>query len=349
MKYVGVDYHKRYSHVTVLAETGGVVERRRIENDPSAWSALLGKIGDRSKVVVEAGRNVMWIHDLLEEHADDVVVAHPMKVKAIASAKIKTDAIDSRVLAELLRADLIPPAHVASRAVRPARDVLRQRLFLVRLRTQLKNRIHVLVDRHPEWVRPPAANTDLFGRTGRQWLAELRLPGEEQKLLAQDVELLDVFDQNIRTSERWIARVSRGNAVVIRLRTIPGIGAFFSALLWAEIDGIDRFPTPGHLHAYAGLVPSTYASGGKTFHGRITKQGNKWIRWAMIEAVQPAIVHDWELRRFYEHLKARKGANVAKVATARRLLTLVYRVWKDNRPYQTRYILGSPRTATSQS
>ncbi len=118
------------------------------------------------------------------------------------------------------------------------------------------------------------------------------------------------------------------------MQTIPGIGRAFALLIVSEIDNIDRFSKPKKLHAYAGLVPSTYSSGGRTFNGRIIKGGNKYLRWAMVEAIWPAIQKDVDLNEFYYGLAGRKGANPAKVATAKRLLTIVYRVLKDNREYR---------------
>ena len=103
-----------------------------------------------------------------------------------------------------------------------------------------------------------------------------------------------------------------------------------------EIDDISRFRDDKKLCAYAGLVPSTYASGGKVFHGRITKTGNKWLRWTFIEAVQPAITSDADLYTYYQRLKIRKGANAVRVASARRLLTIVYRVLSQERLYERR-------------
>lgn len=104
----------------------------------------------------------------------------------------------------------------------------------------------------------------------------------------------------------------------------------------AEIDDIARFHSSAKLAAYAGLVPSTYASGGKTWHGRITKQGNKWLRWAFVEAVTPAVASDPDLKLYYERLKTSKGANRAKVATARRLLTIAFQLLRDGRSYERR-------------
>ena len=126
-----------------------------------------------------------------------------------------------------------------------------------------------------------------------------------------------------------------------RLKTIPGIGEFFALLIRHEIDKIERFPGSNKLCSYAELVPSTYSSSGKTYHGRIIKQGNKYLRWALIEAVIPAIRKDAQIRSYYYSMKAKKGSNSAKVATARRLLKIVYQVWKENRFYK----IESLRTA----
>ncbi len=118
------------------------------------------------------------------------------------------------------------------------------------------------------------------------------------------------------------------------LKTIPGIGKFFAVLIAYEVDDIGRFAHEKKFFSYIGIVPSTYASGGRTFHGRLTKQGNKYLRWALIEAVWPAIRADRELRCYYERIKQKKGPNPAKVATARRLATIVYRVLSRKRPYR---------------
>jgi transposase len=110
-----------------------------------------------------------------------------------------------------------------------------------------------------------------------------------------------------------------------RLKSVPGFGDILSSLVKVEIGDISRFHSSSHLCSYAGLVPSTYSSGGKTRHGKITKQGNKWLRWATIEAVIPATSSNTEIHQFYNRIKRQKGSKAAKVATARRLLTIVYR------------------------
>jgi transposase len=334
MHYVGVDYHKKSSYVTVVDERGRVVREGQIANSREAVAGALAGIEGEMSAVLEAGRNWPVMYDWLEELVDGVTLAHPGKVRVIAEAKVKTDRIDSRMLAQLLRADLIPTVYVPGEVTQEQRRQLRQRMFLVRLRTMLKNRIHILIDRHPELSAKAQGFSDLFGKAGRQWLSQLSVPGVDAQLLGEDLELLEIIEARVKASDGWVSQLSRRDERAKLLVTIPGIGDFFALLLAVEIDDVHRFSRPQKLCAYAGVVPSTYASGGYVHHGRITKQGNKWIRWACIEAVYPAIRKDPALAAMYERLKAAKGANVAKVAVAKRLLTIAYRLLTEGRRYR---------------
>jgi transposase len=235
-----------------------------------------------------------------------------------------------------LRTDLLPEAHVRPKEDRSIQQALRQRLFFVRVQTMVKNRIHVLIDRQVTVRETAQGFTDLFGKAGMEFLRTVELPAQERELLDGDLALLEAVRERIAESNEVIKELSRGDEGVSLVKTIPGFGAFLSVLVTKEIGGIGRFATAEKLCSYAGLVPSVYASGGKSYTGRITKQGNKWLRWALVEAVVPAIRADAGLRGYYERIKRRKGANSAKVATARRLLTIVYRCLKDNRVYEKR-------------
>lgn len=338
MYYIGIDAHRRYSQLTVMKEDGRIVNRHRINNDRKSIKETLSAYSDNSgsKAVLESGWNWGMMHDMFKEYVDDVKVAHPLKVKAIAEARIKTDKISADTLAHLLRADLIPECYVRDGNSRRIQQVLRQRLFLVRMQTMVKNRIHNLVDRQEDIREEAQGYTDLFGTKGMQFLRSAELPVLERKLLDGQLELLEALRTRIKSVESILEQLKENDEVVEHLKTIPGLGKFFAMLLRHEIDKIERFPTSDKLCSYAGLVPSTYSSGGKTFHGKIIKQGNKYIRWALIEAVVPAIRSDAQLRAYYYSMKAKKGSNSAKVATARRLLKIVHQVWRENRTYKTK-------------
>jgi transposase len=334
MHYVGVDYHKKSSYVTMVDERGRVVKEGQIANTREAVAAFLNGRAEGTSAVLEAGRNWPVMYEWLEELVEEVTLAHPAKVRVIAEAKVKTDRIDAKMLAQLLRADLIPTAYVPGKVTQEQRRQLRQRMFLVRLRTMLKNRIHILIDRHPELSAKAQSWSDLFGKAGREWLAQVSVPGVDAHLLCEDLELLEIIEARVKASDGWVSQLARTDLRAQLLATLPGIGDFFAVLLAVEIDEVRRFSRAQKLCAYAGVVPSTYASGGYVHHGRITKQGNKWIRWACIEAVYPAIRKDPALAGIYERLKAAKGANVAKVAVAKRLLTIAYRLLTEGRPYR---------------
>lgn len=192
----------------------------------------------------------------------------------------------------------------------------------------------LVFDRYPEEAKQFKPQTDLFGKAGREQLKQIKLSEIDRIIVDRECDFIDELNAHIKSTEGTIKTLVKSNGDVKRLMTIPGVGQFTAWLLVAELDEIERFRNAKKLAAYAGLVPSTYSSGGKTFHGRIIKGGNKYIRWAMVEAIIPAVRKDEELREDYERIKSRKGYNKAKVAVARKLLTIVYHVLKEKRTYQ---------------
>jgi len=335
MNYIGVDYHKKYSYIVVKNEDGRVEGRGTVNNTKEEIQQFLESYRS-GMAVVEATRNWGLIYDWLDEVLDDVTLAHPLKVKAIAEARIKTDKISADILADLLRADLLPRAYAPGKQTREIKNILRQRMFFVRVQTMVKNRIHDILDRHPEVLSQTPEASDLFGAAGMQWLGQKVLPGEDNRLLTSELELFKFLKEKISQSNGTVKKLAKGDARARLLQSIPGIGPFFSVLILYEIDDISRFRDEKKLCAYAGLVPSTHASGGKVFHGRITKTGSKWLRWAAIEAAQTAVRSDSEFHAYYQRIRIRKGTNAAKVATARRLLTIVYRLLRQGRFYERR-------------
>ncbi|MDX0409143.1 IS110 family transposase [Sinorhizobium medicae] len=328
--HIGVDYHTSYSHLVVQDSSGKTLRSGRVKNDRQSLGGFLERYRQNSHAVVEATRNWMVIYDWLDEICDDVVLAHPLKVKAIADAKIKTDKTDATVLAHLLKADLAPEAWAPNPRSRDLRVALRERMFYVRLRTMTKNRIVTVFDRYPEQTAQLKQLGDLFGKAGRIQLAQVNVSEIDRIQIDHGLAFIGDIDVHIKQSEATIRAMTKANGNVKLLKTIPGIGEFFARLIDAEIDDIARFRNPKKLAAYAGLVPSTYSSGGK-----IIKQGNKWLRWAFVEAVTPAIVSNAQLRAQYEQLKFR-GVNKARVAIARKLLTIAFQILRDQRAYEPR-------------
>ena len=325
MNYLGLDFHKKFSFATIITEEGEI-KREKIMNRMDSFKEFLHPYKE-TVAVVEACWNWPVAVDLLEGLVDKVLLAHPSKLRAIAEARIKTDSIDSETLAYLRRADLIPQAYLRNKENLRKQKVLRSRSFYVKLRVRIKNRIHALIGAQIEEIRETAKGyTDLFGKRGLEWLRGLILPAPDDKILNGLLTVYSILCEEIRKSDKLVLEIVGSEEKCQLLKSIPGIGDYFSALIATEIGDIQRFSSASKLCSYAGLVPSTHASGGKIWYGRLTKQGNKWLRWAMVEAVIPAIRTNGELRSYYERIRYKKGPKAAKIATARRILTIVYRV-----------------------
>ena len=180
MLYVGVDAHKSTSQFTITNEAGEVLRRKRVASTQEGFQSALAGLNAPLKSVLEASYSWGPMYDWLEEMSEEVLLAHPLKVRAIASARIKNDRIDSEVLTHLLRTNLIPTAHAPSREIRALRRILRQRMFLIQVRTMLRNRVRALLAQHS--VKLPD-DVDLYTRSGRAWLEGVQLPGSDAQLL----------------------------------------------------------------------------------------------------------------------------------------------------------------------
>jgi transposase len=333
LNYVGIDYHRQYSHLTVMDQQGQVLRSGRVANLRSEIEKFLGGL-ETMEAVIETGRSSYAMVDVLGEIGLAVKIAHPFEVKAIARAKIKTDKRDSEVLAHLLRMNMIPEVYQRSPENRKAQRVLRQRAFYVSAMTALKNRVYALLAQQKEEVRERLAKvTNIFSVKGREMILGLDLPLDDRSLLEALLKTYRHLETRIKESTELVEKLFEQIREAQLIRTIPGFGKYLSVLVAVEIADLTRFPDPAHLHAYAGVIPSTRSSGDRTYHGKIIKAGNRWLRWAAVEAVWPAIRSDFDLRRFYDRIARGKGANKAKVATARRLLTIVYKVWKEGRHF----------------
>jgi transposase len=285
--------------------------------------------------VLEAGRSSYVMADLLRELGGEVKIANALQVKAIAHARIKTDKRDSRMLAHLLRADLIPEVYQRKAWNRRAQRVIRLRAYWVRKQTEVKNKIRVLLAQQREDVRLEVEKREsgLFSSPGLEFVAKLPLESREKEILRDLVQGYEETQAHIKKSDGLVKTLYEEMEEAPRIDTVPGFGKTLSVLVAVEIADVKRFPRAADLHSYAGLIPSTHSSGERTHHGSITKQGSSWLRWAALEAVYPAVKKDLVLRTMYSRLARRKGPNVAKVAVARRLLTIVYRILTEKREY----------------
>jgi transposase len=321
--------------MTVLDQEGQVQKTARLPNLRRYVEPFLEPLGRDFMAVIEAGRSSYVMAELLRELGGKVKMANPVQVKAIAHARIKTDKRDARTLADLLRADLIPEVYQRGEWNREAQRVIRLRAFWISLQTQVKNKIRVLLAQQREEVRLEVERREggLFSRRGQELLKGLELKGKDREVLRLLLSGYQKFEEYVKESAGLVRDLYGELPEAQLIDTVPGFAETLSVLVAVEIADIRRFPRVEALQAYAGLIPSTHSSGDKSYHGRIIKQGNTWLRWALVEAVYPAIKKDLGLAFFYQRLVRRKGPNVAKVATARRLLTIIYRMLTQRRPY----------------
>lgn len=327
-----MDLHKNSSSFCVKDYEGNIVKQEKVLTDKNQIRSFMLSLGQPVSIVLEPVSQWYTYADMLQELGNEVHLAHPMKVKAIASARIKTDKIDASVLADLLRANLLPEAYFANKEVRSWKETVRFRASLLNLRSQVKNKVHAILHKHA--LRHNFS--DLFGKGGRIWLSNLTLEEPFKTNLTQYLSLIDFLTKQIDEAEVLVERQVVEHPQAKLLTSIPGIRYVSALTIMAEIGDINRFPSAKQLMGYAGLVPSTYSSGDITRHGKITKTGSKWLRYIMIETAHHQVMCKSRpgFGSYYLAIKQRKGSGTAAVATARKLLAVVWRMLKDNREFQ---------------
>ena len=329
MRFIGLDVHQRYCEGYEIG-SNGQKRRFRLANTREAWEEFGKTLDQDTRIVMEATSNAFWIYDILSAYPGQVVVANPLKTRAIAEARIKTDALDAKILAQLLAADFIPTTWVPAKNEYELRVLLHHRIRLAKIRTMLKNKIHAALIRNG--LNPPC--TDLFGKKGRLFLERISLPETDQIVMISCLKLLDHVQREIDELEGEIYDKAKDAPNVRLLIGIPGINVLSALTILAEIGDIKRFPTPKKLTSYAGLVPSVHQSGKTRHTGSITKAGRSTLRWILVQCAQRGIRSASDLQSFYLRLKAKKGHKIAIVATARKLLTIIWAVLTKEEEYK---------------
>jgi transposase len=296
--YVGMDLHKNYLQVAVMDEKGKVIKNSKIDNDIQKIGGFFDQINkinknddgknchNHQKIVMES--SCVWynIYEYLSEERNlDVILSNPIKTRAIASAKIKTDKIDAVKLASLLRGGFISECYVPNKKTMELRELVRHRIALVRMRTRLKNKIHGIM--LMKGMRVNNNNNNSTARFTIEYINKLHALNDYR--INAYIHLIDSFDHEIKQVSKQIAAYAQEDDIARLLVTIPGIGYYSALLLISEIGDINRFTDSNHLCSYAGLIPSTHSSGGITYHGNITKTGSKYLRWIMVECVRSHI------------------------------------------------------------
>jgi transposase len=323
-QYVGIDLHRRRSVIVRMTPAGEHLGTPvRIDNDPVTLAGEVAKWGEAPEVVLEATYGWYWAADVLTDAGAIVHLAHPLGVKGFAYRRVKNDPRDAADLADLLRMGRLPEAWLAPPAARELRELVRHRCKLVALRSGLKAQVHAVLAK--QGVHVPV--TDLFGVGGRQLLDGLALDGPFHGRVHSLRRLVEAVGFEIDLWTKAVAAQLTGHPGYTAIQAIPGVGPVLAAIFVAEIGDVTRFERPQQLCSWAGMTPRHRESDTKIVRGRITKQGNRLVRWAAVEAVQK--LYGGAIGATRTRLTERRGANIAKVAAARKLLTLVYYGLRD--------------------
>ncbi|MBO0808516.1 MAG: IS110 family transposase [Actinobacteria bacterium] len=324
---VGMDLHRRRSVLVRMTPDGRRLGTARIANSPAELRREVARAGRRPRVVLEACYGWYWAADVLAAAGAEVHLAHPLGVKAFTYRRVKNDERDAADLADLLRMGRLPEAWIAPREVRELREVTRYRHKLVGLRTSCKDQVHAVLAK----LGIPVTHSDVFGAAGPAWLDGLGLPQPYAGKVTSLRQLAGALSAEIIMLDGVIADLLAGHRGYQVIQQLPGIGPVLAAVIVAETGDITRFGNAGQLCCWAGLTPRHRESDLKVIRGHVSKQGSRVLRWAVIEAIQrqPAGTRPRQAR---DAIIARRGSgarNIAKVAAARQLLTLVFYGLRD--------------------
>lgn len=329
MRIIGLDVHRSFAEVAIL-ENGKLRSGGRIVLQHEPVVAFARTLRADDEVVLEATGNSAILVRLIAPFVRRVVVANPVQVRAIAWAKVKTDKIDAGVLAKLHASGFLPEVWVPDEETQARRRVAAERTQLVSHMTRLKNRIQSVL--HANLI--PRYAGALFGKRGRAWLDAQPLPEDQKRTIARHLGELDRIGAELAELDKVLANEALGDDRVRRLMTIGGVNVVVAMSVLAAIGEITRFSSPEKLVSYLGLNPRVRQSGERpAFHGRITKQGRAHARAMLVEAAWSVVSGPGPLRAFFLRIRAKRGNQVAAVATARKLAVLIWHLLSKGQDY----------------
>jgi transposase len=332
VRFIGVDVHRDFCEVAIV-ENGTLHFAGQVASVPSELKVFAGSLAPDDVVAMEATANALAIARIVEPHVGRVVLADPKSVKRITGLRAKTDKIDAALLARLLAAGFLAEVWTPDETTRVRRRLISRRMHLVRQRVREKNQVHAVLQRQLK-RRPPM--TDVFGVKGRIWLSDQcrLLPIDERQTVDACLRQIDFVDQEIALVDIEIAKQVLASEDIRRLMTLPGVSGVTATAMLAAIGDVSRFPTAEHLVGYLGLSPRVQQSGSEPAkHGRISKQGPGPVRGLLVEAAWHAARTTGPLRAFHQRIADRRGANIATVAVARKLVVISWNMLRRRENY----------------
>jgi len=319
--YIGVDLHQAFFQACAVTGTGQRVWEDRFPRTATGLETFRARCGRGTAVAVEASTPTWHFADAVQDVVDDLRIVDPVKTKLKAGFAAKTDRLDARRLADALRRDSVVGIYYPPLAIRELRELCRFRHAVVQVRTALIQRLRAVL------LRQGLVDRRRLTTINDAWLETLTLPPRAAASVAGLRRLLGVVRTEVAQATETVRLTAAADPIAIGLQDVPGVGPILALLIRAEIGDIRRFPTPGHVASYAGLVPRVDASAGRARYGRITRRGSPWLRWALVEAAMHGTRRRDRIGRWGRSLAVRKGALKARVALARTLCDEIYRRW----------------------
>jgi transposase len=339
---VGLDLGKRTSHVCLRRADGSLLEKK-VSTTREALTAFFGPLGP-CRILLESSTSSEWVARHLESMGNEVIVADPNfgPMYAQRTRKVKTDKRDARGLRDALEVGAYKPAHRASDEQRRLRREIDVRATLVETRTKYIIQTRAFLEL--EGFRPPRCESETFPKRVR----EMELPEALLESLLPLVEMLESLNVSIAGLDKKMLRAAKASPVASRLMTVPGVGAITSLAFVGALGDVQRFNTAREVRGYLGLVPREYSSSEKRIKGSITKVGDPRLRALLVQASWSFLKsHDERARDLQEwtmQIAARRGAQRAIVALARKLAGILFAIWRDDVEFAPRSHLTVKRS-----
>lgn len=337
MLIIGCDFHSRFQQIAMLDSDTGEYTERRLEHADGEARKFYAELAEPALVGIESTGYSLWFVAMLEELGHELVLGDAAKIRARAVRRQKTDQRDAALLLELLCRGEFPRVWAPGAAERDLRTLLYHRQFLVEMRTRVKNGLQALAI-----SRGLCRGRSLWTAAGRAALEGLPLPAAPTRRRQDLVRLLGQLNGWIGELDQQLNQEAERSAEAQRLMTHPGIGPLTALAAVAVLGPVERFANGKKVASYLGLIPSEYSSGGRQHFGHLTKQGNRLLRFLLVEAAQTACRYDRELKQDYRRLAFRHGWAKGRVAVARKLAIRLYILRRDQIDYAEFVRRGSP-------
>jgi transposase len=334
MNYIGLDIHKQFTFAVAKDEKGLLITKDKFENSKENFEEYLKNFPkEETKILMESTCVWEYIFEIIQSLGYDAKLSNPVKTKAIACARIKTDAVDASTLSDLLRANLVAESYIPPKEIRRLREIARERRAFVKGRTQIKNRIQAILIKRG--MKLPYSTLCL---KALKWILD---NPEKDDILVHQINLLENFKQETNFLEEKIRSIASENKNAKLLMTIPGIGEIRAIELVAEIGEISRFQTADKLCSYAGLIPSIKQSGNTLRFGNLIKQSSRTLKFSLIEAAWVAVRtrEDNSLKIFYKKLCVSKSKQKSICAVARKMCCIVHAMLRKQEEFRDFIIL----------